>query len=217
MTAAGRHRQPAGAGRGRRTLDIVLALVGLVVFAPLGVLIGAAILLTSGPPVIFRQRRCGLHGKEFSILKFRTMSPPRSPGQTDRERQTAVGVVLRWTSLDELPQLVNILRGDMSVIGPRPTLPDQVSRYTPRQHRRLAVRPGLTGWAQTHGRNSLSWPARIELDLWYVENHTWRVDLRIVVLTIGMLLWPRGVTGPGGVNAGLPVPSEAESEVRRAG
>ena len=214
MNAVGGHPGARGDGPARRALAVVLALTGLVVLAPLGVLIAVAILLTSGRPVLFRQRRSGRDGKEFMILKFRTMRPPRLPGETDRERQTAVGTALRRMSLDELPQLINILRGDMSFIGPRPTLPEQVSRYTPRQRGRLAVRPGLTGWAQTHGRNSLSWPDRIELDLWYVENRTWRIDLRIVLRTFGVLLRSRGVVGADGVNPGFPTSAaERDSEV----
>jgi lipopolysaccharide/colanic/teichoic acid biosynthesis glycosyltransferase len=190
-------------GRARRIADVALAAVALAVLAPIGLLVGLAILVSSGPPVIFRQRRCGLHGAEFVILKFRTLRPPRHPGQSDRERLTRLGALLRWTSVDEIPQLINILRGDMSVIGPRPTLPEQVHRYTPRQRGRLAVRPGLTGWAQVSGRNGLSWPDRIELDLWYIENRSWRLDLWITVRTVANLLWPRGVVGAGGVNPGL--------------
>jgi lipopolysaccharide/colanic/teichoic acid biosynthesis glycosyltransferase len=204
-------------GRTRRAVDVVLAGAGLVMLAPLGLAIGAAISACSGWPVLFRQRRCGLRGQEFVILKFRTMSPLRRPGQPDLERQTRLGSVLRATSLDELPQLVNILKGDMSFIGPRPTLPEQVCLYTPRQYGRLAIRPGLTGWAQVCGRNSLSWPRRIDLDLWYIENRCWRLDLRIIARTAARLLWPRDVVGAGGVNPGLAAPSSAaDREVHHA-
>jgi len=190
--------------RARRALDIVLAATGLVALAPAAAALAALILLRIGPPVLFRQTRTGRGGVEFSILKFRTMRPPDRPGQPDGERETRIGRLLRSASLDELPQLVNILRGDMSIIGPRPTVPEQVRHYTARQWRRLDVRPGLTGWAQVCGRNSLSWPDRIELDLWYIEHRTWWLDLRIVARTAACLLRPRGVTGAGGVNPGFP-------------
>jgi hypothetical protein len=122
------------------------------------------------------------------------MTPIQFPGQRDAERLTALGRLLRTTSLDELPQLWNVLRGDMSLIGPRPTLPEQVVHYSGRQRGRLAVRPGLTGWAQVRGRNSLSWPERIELDLWYVANRSLLLDLRILGLTVAQLVRPSGIT-----------------------
>lgn len=189
--------------RARRVVDVVVAGTALLLLAPLGLLVALAILATAGRPVLFRQRRCGLHGREFLILKFRTLAEPRWPGEPDRDRATRLGALLRWTSVDELPQLVNIVRGEMSLIGPRPTLPEQVRHYSERQRRRLAIRPGLTGWAQVRGRNALSWPARIELDIWYVEHRTWRLDAWIVLRTIAGLAWPRGVTGHGGVNPGF--------------
>jgi len=188
----------------RRTVDVAFAFTGLAVLAPLLVAVALLVRWRLGSPVLFRQRRSGLHGVEFTILKFRTMRPPRYPGQPDAERVTGLGAALRGLSLDEVPQLVNILRGDMSVIGPRPTLPEQVRRYTPRQRGRLLVRPGLTGWAQVRGRNALSWPDRIELDLWYIENRSLIVDLRVILLTVGALLRPRGVVGEGGVNPDFP-------------
>jgi lipopolysaccharide/colanic/teichoic acid biosynthesis glycosyltransferase len=201
-------------GRARRVCDLVLSGFGLLVLAPVGLVIALAILTSMGRPVLFRQRRCGRHGREFVILKFRTLSHPRHPGESDRDRQTRLGAVLRWTSLDEVPQLVNIWRGDMSIIGPRPTLPEQVRHYSDRQRGRLTVRPGLTGLAQVCGRNSLSWPERIELDLWYLERRSWRLDLRILLRTIGVLLRPRGVVGPGGVNPGFG--PEADDGIRHA-
>jgi lipopolysaccharide/colanic/teichoic acid biosynthesis glycosyltransferase len=188
----------------RRMVDIVLAAVGLAVLAPVLAVVAALVRWRLGSPVLFRQRRSGLHGAEFSILKFRTMRPPQRPGQPDRERETELGAVLRRMSLDELPQLVNVLRGEMSIIGPRPTLPEQVRHYSPRQRERLSVRPGLTGWAQVSGRNALSWPERIELDLWYLENRSARLDLLIIKRTIGQVLRPCGITGAGGVNHGFP-------------
>lgn len=193
-------------GFARRAFDIVVSVAAILLLLPL---IGGVALLVwclLGSPVLFRQRRSGRGGKEFAILKFRTMRPPCHPGQSDRARETRLGAFLRRASLDELPQLVNILRGEMSLIGPRPTLPEQVRAYDQRQRGRLAVRPGLTGWAQVHGRNLLSWTERIELDLWYIEHRSWRLDARILALTVVALVRPRGVTGPGGVNPGFPAP-----------
>jgi hypothetical protein len=135
------------------------------------------------------------------------MRPPAYPGEPDSARSIPLGRLLRASSLDELPQLWNVIRGDMSLIGPRPTLPEQVVHYSARQRGRLAVRPGLTGWAQVNGRNSLSWPNRIELDLWYLEHRSLQLDLRIALLTLLQLVRPRGVVGEGGENPGFPLPS----------
>jgi lipopolysaccharide/colanic/teichoic acid biosynthesis glycosyltransferase len=157
-----------------------------------------------GPPVLFRQQRLGLHGEKFPILKFRTMRPAKYHGQPDYDRTTRLGSILRATSIDELPQLVNVLRGQMSVIGPRPGLPEHLQRYCPRQRGRLAVRPGITGWAQVNGRNSVSLPERIDLDLWYIEHRCWQLDLRILLATVGQVIRPRDVVGPGGVNPEFP-------------
>ena len=196
----------------RRLVDVVLASLGLVVLLPLIAVVALVVRLSLGAPVLFRQRRSGLHGVEFNIVKFRSMRAPRHADEPDHERLTRVGRALRSTSLDELPQLWNVLRGDMSIVGPRPTLPEQVVHYSPRQRGRLAVRPGITGWAQVQGRNALSWPERIELDLWYIEHRSFRLDLRIVLLTALRLVRPSGVTAEGGVNPGFPVPTE-ESQV----
>jgi lipopolysaccharide/colanic/teichoic acid biosynthesis glycosyltransferase len=193
----------------RRVVDVVFAAAGLAVFAPVLAVVAALVRCRLGAPVLFRQRRSGLHGAEFLIVKFRTMRPPQWPGQPDRERETELGAVLRRTSLDELPQLVNVLRGEMSIIGPRPTLPEQTRHYSPRQRERLSVRPGLTGWAQVSGRNALSWPERIELDLWYLENRSARLDLLIILRTIRQVLRPCGITGAGGLNPGFPRAEEA--------
>ncbi|WP_214405096.1 sugar transferase [Pseudonocardia lacus] len=191
----------------RRTVDVVVGALAGLLLAPVAGVVALAIRLRHGPPVLFRQVRAGRHGEPFTILKFRTMRPERFPGQPDADRLTALGRRLRSTSLDELPQLWNVLRGEMSLIGPRPTLPEQVVHYSARQRGRLAVRPGLTGWAQVRGRNALSWPERIELDLWYLANRSLLLDLRIVALTAARLLRPTGVTGAGGVNPGFPHPA----------
>jgi lipopolysaccharide/colanic/teichoic acid biosynthesis glycosyltransferase len=172
-----------------RAADIVGAGVGLVLTSPLLAAAAVAVKLEDGGPVLYRQQRVGLGGREFELLKLRTMvvdAETKGAGlAVDRgdARITRAGRVLRRLSLDELPQLLNILRGDMSLIGPRPTLAYQVERYTPRQRRRLEVKPGLTGWAQIHGRASLPWAERIELDVWYVDHRSPRVDLKILLRT----------------------------------
>jgi lipopolysaccharide/colanic/teichoic acid biosynthesis glycosyltransferase len=155
-----------------------------------------------GSPVLFRQPRAGRHGRVFELVKFRSMRPPHYPGEDEHARTPLVGRFLRASSLDELPQLWNILRGNMTLIGPRPALPLQVEYYTPRDRGRLVVRPGLTGWAQVNGRNAISWARRIELDLWYIENRSLRLDINIILLTVLRLVRPVGVGGPAGINEG---------------
>jgi lipopolysaccharide/colanic/teichoic acid biosynthesis glycosyltransferase len=172
-----------------RALDIAGAGVGLAVTAPVLAAAAAAIKLEDGGPVLYRQRRVGLHGEEFELLKLRTMvvgAERLGAGFAINEgdpRITRVGRVLRRLSLDELPQLWNVVRGDMSLIGPRPTLAYQVERYTERQRRRLEVKPGLTGWAQVHGRAALPWEDRIDLDVWYVEHRSPWLDVKILLRT----------------------------------
>jgi lipopolysaccharide/colanic/teichoic acid biosynthesis glycosyltransferase len=172
-----------------RAADVTLAGLGLVVASPFLAAAALAIKLEDGGPVLFRQRRVGKDGSDFELLKLRSMvvdAERQGAGYAvDRgdSRITRVGRFLRRTSIDELPQLWNVVRGDMSVIGPRPTLRYQVERYTERQRRRLEVRPGLTGWAQIHGRATLPWEDRIELDVWYVEHRSPRVDLMILLRT----------------------------------
>jgi lipopolysaccharide/colanic/teichoic acid biosynthesis glycosyltransferase len=186
-----------------RLADITVAGVGLALTSPILAAAAVAIKLEDGGPVLFRQRRVGKDGEDFDLYKLRSMVVD-AEGQgagfaVDRgdARITRVGRLLRRTSIDELPQLWNVVRGDMSVIGPRPTLRYQVDRYTERQRRRLDVRPGLTGWAQIHGRATLPWEERIELDVWYVEHRSPLVDLRILLRTPLALLGGtyRGSTG----------------------
>jgi lipopolysaccharide/colanic/teichoic acid biosynthesis glycosyltransferase len=172
-----------------RAADVAVAGVGLVLTSPLLGLAALVIKLEDGGPVLYRQKRVGKDGVDFEVLKLRTMvvgaegvGAGFAVDKGDR-RITRAGRVLRRTSIDELPQLWNILRGDMSVIGPRPTLHYQVEQYDEHQRHRLDIRPGLTGWAQVHGRASLPWAERIELDVWYVENHSPRIDLEILVRT----------------------------------
>jgi lipopolysaccharide/colanic/teichoic acid biosynthesis glycosyltransferase len=169
-----------------RAADVAVAGLGLAVAAPVLAVAAAAIKLEGGGPVLYRQQRVGLGGRDFELLKLRTMvvgAETMGAGvAVDRgdSRITRVGRVLRRLSLDELPQLWNVVRGDMSLIGPRPTLRYQVEQYTERQRRRLDVRPGITGWAQVQGRAMLPWDERIELDVWYVEHRSWRLDLEIL-------------------------------------
>jgi lipopolysaccharide/colanic/teichoic acid biosynthesis glycosyltransferase len=173
----------------KRAIDAVGAAVGLVVSSPLLGLASLAIKAEDGGPVIYRQRRVGLNGADFDLLKLRTMvvgAERQGAGwavNTGDPRITRVGRVLRRLSLDELPQLWNVLRGEMSLVGPRPTLRYQVEQYTPRQRRRLEVKPGMTGWAQVQGRARLPWDERIELDVWYVEHQSLWLDLKILALT----------------------------------
>jgi lipopolysaccharide/colanic/teichoic acid biosynthesis glycosyltransferase len=184
----------------KRTFDLVAASVGLIALAPLLGMTALAIRLVLGRPVIFAQRRPGRHGRPFVLYKFRTMSGA-SAGDgrllPDRERLTRLGRLLRQTSLDELPELVNVIRGDMSLVGPRPLLMEYLPRYTREQARRHDVRPGITGWAQLNGRNTLPWERRFALDVWYVEHQSFLLDTRILLLTVWHALAQVGVSQPG--------------------
>jgi lipopolysaccharide/colanic/teichoic acid biosynthesis glycosyltransferase len=186
----------------KRCLDIAIALCGLVIAAPLLGLIGLAVRWQLGRPILFRQQRPGLGGRLFTILKFRTLHDKHGPtgeALSDAERITGFGRFLRSTSLDELPELINVLLGDMSLVGPRPLLPEYLSVYTPEQARRHEVRPGITGWAQVNGRNAITWEAKFKLDLWYVENQSLLLDLRILALTVGRVALRRGIYQEGHV------------------
>jgi lipopolysaccharide/colanic/teichoic acid biosynthesis glycosyltransferase len=180
----------------KRALDLIGAAVGLTLSAPVLAAAAVAVRLEDDGPVFFRQERVGQDGRPFEVLKLRTMivdAHTQGAGYAvDKgdSRITRIGHLLRKTSIDELPQLWNVLRGEMSLVGPRPTLAYQVERYTDRQRRRLEVKPGLTGWAQINGRASLSWPERIELDVWYVEHRSLALDLRILLRTVSVLLRP---------------------------
>jgi lipopolysaccharide/colanic/teichoic acid biosynthesis glycosyltransferase len=182
-----------------RALDLLLAALALVVLSPLLLLAAIAIRLGSRGPILYRQLRVGAEGREFEMLKLRTMVPGSDPVGVgtvvarDDPRVTAPGRLLRRTSLDEVPNLVNVLRGEMAVVGPRPTIPAQVVAYTPRQRRRHEVRPGITGWAQVQGRAGIPWEERIELDLWYVEHRSLRLDLRILAMTAWLLISGHGL------------------------
>jgi len=182
-----------------RVFDIAVALLALVVFSPILLVAAIAIKLGSRGPVLYRQRRVGLRGEEFEMLKLRTMvegSDPVGVGTVvtrDDPRVTGAGRVLRRTSLDEIPNLVNVLRGEMAIVGPRPTIPAQVVDYTPRQRRRHEVRPGITGWAQVQGRAGIPWEERIELDLEYVERRGPALDARILAKTVWLLVTGHGL------------------------
>mgnify|MGYP003878914843 CR=1 FL=1 len=190
---------------GKRILDLCLAVPALIVLAIPFVFIALAIKLDSRGPVFFRQERVGKDGRPFILLKFRTMQQDSRRGEIDLlakddPRITRVGRFLREWGLDELPQLWNVVKGDMSLVGPRPTLRYQVERYDAQQRRRLLVKPGITGWALIHGRNALTWQERIELDLWYVDHVSFFLDLRILWRTVIVVLRREGLYGPGGIN-----------------
>lgn len=182
-----------------RALDLLVASLVLGLAAPLLALAAILIKLESRGPVFYRQRRVGRGGEPFELWKLRTMVPgAESMGAgiyvvEGDPRITRTGRLLRRFSLDELPNLINVLRGEMAIVGPRPTVQEQVDRYTDRQRRRLEVKPGITGWAQVNGRTSLPWPERIELDVWYVEHRSLRLDLRILARTIRMLATGHGL------------------------
>ena len=182
-----------------RVLDVLLAAALLIVASPILLAAVIAIRLESGGPVFYRQRRVGWHGEPFDLLKLRTMvSGAEAMGAgiyvlEGDARITRTGRLLRRFSLDELPNLVNVLRGEMAIVGPRPTIQEQVDRYTERQRRRLEVKPGITGWAQVNGRASLPWPDRIELDVWYVDHRSLGLDLRILAKTARMLATGHGL------------------------
>ncbi|WZP00181.1 sugar transferase [Isosphaeraceae bacterium EP7] len=184
----------------KRALDVVAALVGLLLLAPLMVAIAATVLATMGRPVLFRQVRPGYHATPFTLIKFRTMRVATGPdGESlpDAERLTRLGLILRRTSLDELPQLWNILRGEMSLVGPRPLLTEYLPLYSLEQSRRHEAQPGLTGWAQVRGRNAVSWDDRLDNDVWYVDHRSLVLDLKILALTFQRVVGGRGVTSPG--------------------
>jgi sugar transferase EpsL len=184
----------------KRVFDVVVSATALVVLAPVMGLIALLVWRTMGRPVLFRHVRPGLHGKPFVMYKFRTMRDLRdAEGKLlpDEARLTPFGRWLRSTSLDELPELLNVLRGEMSLVGPRPLLMEYLDRYTPEQARRHEVKPGITGWAQIHGRNNLSWEERLRLDVWYVDHWSLWLDLKILWRTLWMVLRREGISAQG--------------------
>jgi sugar transferase EpsL len=184
----------------KRILDLALVLPAVVLLSPVLVVVAILVRLKLGLPVLFRQVRPGLGGRPFTMLKFRTMTDARDgSGELlpDAERLTPFGRFLRSTSIDELPELLNVLKGEMSLVGPRPLLVRYLPRYTPEQARRHEVKPGLTGWAQVNGRNALSWEDKLALDVWYVDHQSFWLDVHIIVRTVVHILRRDGISQPG--------------------
>lgn len=184
----------------KRLMDVLGAVIGLVILAPMILLVTVLIRIKMGSPVLFRQVRPGLHGKPFKMYKFRTMlglSDKQGQLLPDGVRLTSLGRFLRTTSLDELPEFINVLKGDMSLVGPRPLLVEYLDRYTPEQARRHEVKPGITGWAQVNGRNALTWEDRFALDVWYVDNRSLWLDLKILLLTLVKVISRDGINAKG--------------------
>ena len=195
---------PRGIPLRKRVFDIVLAAPLLVIFSPIFGLAALLILLTDGRPVLFRQRRPGLGGRIFSLYKFRTMRNAHGPDGKplpDAQRITQLGKILRASSIDDLLNLVNVLRGEMSLVGPRPLLVQYLERYTPEQMRRHEALPGITGWAQINGRNALSWEEKFALDVWYVDHWSIALDVKILALTAWKVLKREGISAPGEATA----------------
>jgi sugar transferase EpsL len=204
----------------KRGLDVAGAAIGLAALSPVMASAAVAIRVTMGGPVLWKHVRPGLHGEPFTMYKFRTMRPPKDNEvwfRSDADRLTLVGRFLRKSSIDELPGLLNVLKGDMSLVGPRPLLMEYLQRYTPEQNRRHDVRPGITGWAQVNGRQSIAFSKRLQLDVWYVDHQSTYLDLKIIGMTIWQAVAGRGVISGQDVDSvddlGL---SRAVSEVRGA-
>jgi len=184
----------------KRIFDLIFGIVAFTSAAPIVLLIVLILRFSMGKQVFFRQLRPGLHGKPFTIIKFRTMKDSYDESgllQRDYRRLTRIGKFLRFTSLDELPELANVIRGEMSLVGPRPLLMQYLDRYTPEQARRHDVKPGITGWAQVNGRNAISWEEKFKLDVWYVDNQSFRLDIKILLMTIEHVLKREGINQEG--------------------
>lgn len=184
----------------KRLFDIISSAAGLVVISPLLAVLAILVRLILGSPILFRQQRPGLGDKAFVIYKFRTMTDQRDASGNllpDEQRLPAFGRFLRSTSFDELPELLNVLKGDMSIVGPRPLMMKYLERYSPGQARRHEVKPGITGWAQINGRNAISWEDKFKLDVWYVDNRTFWLDMKIILRSIWMVIAREGITQQG--------------------
>jgi sugar transferase EpsL len=195
---------PRATPLGKRLFDLAASGIGLLLLSPLLLILAVLVRLRHGSPVFFRQQRPGYLGTPFSLYKFRTMTDARGGDGLllpDSERLTSLGRFLRATSLDELPELFNVLRGDMSLVGPRPLLMQYLDRYSPEQMRRHDVLPGITGWAQINGRNALTWDDKFRLDVWYVDHRTFWLDLRILLVTFWKTLTREGISQPGHATA----------------
>lgn len=186
----------------KRIFDVIVSLFLLLVISPILLIISLLVLIYHGNPIFFYQTRPGMHGKPFKMVKFRSMT-----NETDQNgellpnevRLTTFGKKLRAKSLDELPELINVIKGDMSLVGPRPLLMEYVPLFSPRQAKRMEVKPGITGWAQINGRNAISWPMKFELDLWYLENQSFLLDLKILLLTAKKVIKREGISHEGDV------------------
>lgn len=184
----------------KRVFDFVVAVFLVIVLSPVMLVVALLVRIKLGSPVLFKQQRPGLHGKPFTLLKFRTMTDERDANGEllpDDVRLTSFGKTLRRYSLDELPQLFNVIKGDMSLVGPRPLLMEYLEYYTPEQARRHEVKPGITGWAQVNGRNAISWEEKFALDVWYVDNWSFVLDLKILWLTFVKVVKSEGINQPG--------------------
>lgn len=184
----------------KRLFDLFSSLSALIILSPVFAVTAMMIRMHLGSPVFFRQTRPGLHGKPFAMLKFRTMTDERDEQGNllpDAERLTHLGIFLRRASIDELPELINVLKGDMSLVGPRPLLMQYLERYTPEQARRHEVKPGITGWAQVNGRNALTWEEKFKLDVWYVDHWSPWLDVKILLTTVWKILKREGISHPG--------------------
>ena len=188
----------------KRLFDLLIASALLIVLSPIFFLIGFMVRVVIGSPVLFHQIRPGLGGKPFTIYKFRTMTNEQDKNGDilpDSDRLTALGRILRNTSLDELPELLNVIIGEMNLVGPRPLLMQYLERYTAEQARRHEVKPGITGWAQINGRNALTWEEKFKLDIWYVDNQSFWLDLKIIALTVLKIIKREGINQPGQATA----------------
>lgn len=184
----------------KRGFDLLVSLVLLIILFPVILLVALLVRVKLGPPVLFRQERPGLNGRLFFVYKFRTMTNERDEQGhllADEIRLTSFGKLLRKLSLDELPQLINVIKGELSLVGPRPLLTEYMDKYTQEQARRHEVKPGITGWAQVNGRNALTWEEKFALDVWYVDNHTFLLDLKILWLTLRKVVKSEGISQDG--------------------
>lgn len=188
----------------KRVFDLFFSIIGITCLSPFMVTVAILVRIKLGSPIFFRQLRPGLHGRPFVIFKFRTMTNSVDENGTflpDSKRITPFGIFLRSTSLDELPELFNIMKGEMSLVGPRPLLMQYLNRYSPEQARRHDVKPGITGWAQVNGRNAITWEQKFEYDIWYVDNQSFSLDLKIIAITILKILKREGINQPGHATA----------------
>jgi sugar transferase EpsL len=202
---------------GKRCFDLALTLPAFIISVLIMGGIGLLVWLKLGPPVLFRQQRPGLFGGPFTLYKFRTLTEERDANgarMADEKRLTRLGSFLRSTSLDELPEVLNVIKGDMSLVGPRPLLMQYLDRYTAEQMRRHEVKPGITGWAQVNGRNALTWEEKFKLDVWYVDNMSLWLDIKIILLTIWTIIKREGISQPGHATAQEFMGSHAKAQRR---